>query len=180
MRLAPLNSSSLPVQAGWAFLSQPCTPGAAQAPADEVWGEGNPLTDLGQGKAGGGLFLLVFVFRFSVRCHMLSYDINRKSKVRWKNAEMANFPSSLWMQLVQDLQARGKKSPHHPPLANKNHHSDRGAVCIGSKLFASETCKLKCVAGATETGFERAPRGRKLQRGVGEPSAPARGGRRQR
>lgn len=60
----------------------------------------NPATDLGQGKAGGGLFLLVFVFRFSVQCHMLHYDINRKSKVRWKNAEMADFPSSLWIQLV--------------------------------------------------------------------------------
>lgn len=39
----------------------------------------SPATDLGQGKAGGGLFLLVFVFHFSVQCHMLHYDINRKS-----------------------------------------------------------------------------------------------------
>lgn len=38
------------------------------------------------------------------------------------------------------LQVRGGKSPHHPPCANENHHSDRGAVFISSNclLFASE------------------------------------------
>lgn len=48
---------------------------------------------------------------------MLCYDINRNSKVRWKNAEMADFPSSLWIQLVRDFQVRGKNLPiAHPVL----------------------------------------------------------------
>lgn len=81
--------------------------------------------------------------------------------------------------LCETYRREGKKSPHHPPCANKNHHSDRGAVCISSKLFASETCKQKCFAGATDAGFERAPRGRKLQRGMGEPFPPTGAGRRQ-
>lgn len=55
---------------------------------------------------------------------------------------------------------RGKISPS-PTTANKNLHSDRGAVCIASKLFASESRKQKCSAGAAEAGFDCAPRERK-------------------
>lgn len=55
---------------------------------------------------------------------------------------------------------RGKISPS-PTTANKNLHSDRGAVCIASKLFASESHKQKCSAGAAEAGFDCTPRERK-------------------
>lgn len=69
---------------------------------------------------------------------------------------------------------RGKISPSPTP-ANKDHHSDRGPVCIVSKLLASETCKRNCFAGATEAGFDCAPRERKRQQWDGRALSFGRG-----